>query len=135
MDDGDLLLLEVYISPMTPEQGEKTLPPASAHGSSRRVFYSRGLAAQCGEAWDTILTDYEARVIVRPGYTDVPGAHSVDVVDGRTGTHIQSSRRYNVDALVGWMRSEFEFPEVLHREFVEEESRRGWAVLLAKKRS
>lgn len=133
MESGDYFLLEVFISELSSEEGEKTLPPPSVHGQTRQVFYSRGLARQLSIPWRSVYEEYEERILVKPGYSAVPGAHSVDVIDSITGTHIQSSRRYNLRQLMSWLADSFGFSIVTHQEFLREETNLGWAVIVARK--
>ena len=105
---GDYVLLHVTVAADTWEVGRAPLA-GKQHTVPRRRFFAQGLARQLNVPFETVLAEYQDRIIHREGRSDVPEATSVDFFDVKTGTKIQNLRWYRWEPFLAWIQSRFGF--------------------------
>ena len=106
---GDLLLLEATITKPGWTLEDDLEASSYKHSENIRKFYSRGIAWQLDIPAEEILNDYDSRIKLRPGLSDVPETISLDVIDEKTATKAISIRKYNWSSLLKWIKNEFNY--------------------------
>lgn len=109
MKPGDQLMLETAVAADDWSLAVDPHADVAHHSPLARRFHANGLSRQLQIAPEVIIENYEKRIIVRLGKSDVPKTAALEIVDKQTNKLVMSLRRYHLPTLVEWIENHFPF--------------------------
>lgn len=132
MEMEDHLLIDVSLaSDDWTLEADSRGAPGGYVGPYRR-FFARGVANHTGESVEAVLADFDSRVYMSMGNSDVPHTKTIAIRDRVSNARIASIRRYNHDVLCNWVK-QHGFEVAFSKAIFEGAGVAGDAVLLLRK--